>query len=391
MEPYRLRFEKLQRYEAVFKKIWQKRNSLLERELRKLRRFQKALGLRDEDILAVEEKIARSSKLAPSPIAEAMSQTAEAATSLRGEGEEADETFEFETVTVDARGEVVKRNSNQKAKCFKEDLGNAVSLEMVSIAGGKFQMGTQDQEIERLVQKFDWEGFKRESPQHGVTVKPFFMGKYPITQKQWRAVASLPKVSKELKSDPSHFKGDEHPVEQVSWNDAEEFCQRLSKKTGRGYRLPSEAEWEYACRAGTKTPFHYGETLTDKLANYRASVTYASESAGEYREKTTPVGSFPPNAFGLYDMHGNVWEWCGDDWHSNYNGAPTDGSAWIRGRGLWGWITDTSGNDSKMLRGGSWYYYPTLCRCASRNYNIGRIVINYIIGFRVVCVGARTT
>ncbi|NEO32713.1 MAG: SUMF1/EgtB/PvdO family nonheme iron enzyme [Symploca sp. SIO3C6] len=381
MEPYRLRFEKLKRYEEVFKKAWQQRNSLSDREQRKLRRFQKALGLRDEDVSVIEAPIAPLSKLAPHTIAESVNPTVEAVTSSRAEAEEASETFEFETVTVDARGKVVKGDRKKQAKSFKEDLGNGVNLEMVSIIGGKFQMGTPDQEIERLVQTFGWDRFKRESPQHEVTVKPFFIGKYPITQKQWRAVASLPKVSKELKSDPSHFKGDDLPVEKVSWYDAEEFCQRLSKKTGRKYRLPSEAEWEYACRGLSTTPFHYGETLTDSLANYDARKTYASEPKGEYRKKTTPVGNFPPNGFGLYDMHGNVWEWCADDWHENYEGAPIDGSAWIIG---------TGSNSNKVLRGGSWLYLPSVCRCASRFNIIGRVEFDYDFGFRVVCVGART-
>ncbi|NET51779.1 MAG: formylglycine-generating enzyme family protein, partial [Merismopedia sp. SIO2A8] len=172
------------------------------------------------------------------------------------------------------------------------------------------------------------------------------------------------------------------PVEQVSWYDAVEFCQRLSKQTGRKYRLPSEAEWEYACRALTTTPFHFGETITDQLANYNASSTYASEPKGEYRGQTTPVWIFPPNAFGLYDMHGNVWEWCADDWHENYKGAPNDGIAWVE---------HDNDNPYQSMRGGSWRDDHNNCRCASRgNSDIGR-VIDIDIGFRVVCVGARTT
>jgi formylglycine-generating enzyme required for sulfatase activity len=123
----------------------------------------------------------------------------------------------------------------------------------------------------------------------------------------------------------------------------------LSKATGREYRLPSEAEWEYACRAGTTTPFHFGETITTDLANYNGNYTYGSGSKGQYRKQTTDVGSFPANAFGLHDMHGNVWEWCQDTWHENYNGAPTDGSAWV----------DENANQNRMiLRGGSWYNNP---------------------------------
>ncbi|NEO32353.1 MAG: SUMF1/EgtB/PvdO family nonheme iron enzyme [Symploca sp. SIO3C6] len=299
-------------------------------------------------------------------------------------------TFKFETVTVDAKGETIKRESNQQAKFFTEDLGNGVSLEMISIPGGKFLMGTEDKEIEKLIQKFNWQRFNREKPEHEVTVQPFFMGKYPVTQAQWRAIASRAylKVERELKPNPAYFQNsqdsDSHPVERVSWYDAVEFCQRLSKQTGRKYRLPSEAEWEYACRALTTTPFHFGETISDKLANYRASSTYASEPKGEYRNQTTQVGKFFPNAFGLYDMHGNVWEWCADDWHGNYKGAPNDGTAWVE---------ETNDNDNRyqVMRGGSWSFNPSFCRCASRNDALGRDGINYYFGFRVVCVGARTT
>lgn len=176
------------------------------------------------------------------------------------------QVFPFEVVKVNASGQEVKRNRS-KAQCFTEDLGNGVSLEMVYIPDGIFMMGTEDEEIERLVQKFNWDGFRREKPQHEVTVESFFMGKYPVIQAQWRRVAGLPKVNHDLKTDPSNFKGDKRPVEQVSWNDAVEFCDRLSQYTNKQYRLPSEAEWEYACRAGTTTPFHFGETITTELAN----------------------------------------------------------------------------------------------------------------------------
>ncbi|MDB9505517.1 formylglycine-generating enzyme family protein, partial [Microcystis aeruginosa CS-338/01] len=171
----------------------------------------------------------------------------------------------------------------------------------------------------------------------------------------------------------------DRPVEQVNWYDAIEFCARLSKLTGREYRLPSEAEWEYACRAGTTTPFYFGETITGELANYNAYNSYAEEPDGEYRKQTTPVGQFPPNAFGLHDMHGNVWEWCADTWHGNYDGAPTDGSAWIE-----------NGDDNRSpLRGGSWFNDPYFCRSAFRYYS-GRRVYYYYFGFRVVCGAGRT-
>ncbi|BAZ00044.1 hypothetical protein NIES37_40270 [Tolypothrix tenuis PCC 7101] len=273
---------------------------------------------------------------------------------------------EFETVTVNKNGGVIKRNSNKQAKLFKEDLGNNVTLEMVAIPSGKFLMGSPDSE-----------GLDSEKPQHQVTVKSFFMGKHPITQAQWRRVAALPKVNHNLKADPSNFKGDNRPVERVSWYDAVEFCSRLSKYTNKEYRLPSEAEWEYACRAGTTTPFHFGETMTTELANYNGNYTYASEPKGKNRQKTIEVGSFPPNGFGLYDMHGNVWEWCQDDWHDSYQGAPTDGSAWL------------NGNDSSaVLRGASWVNIPKDCCSAYRVLNY-REDHEYFNGFRVVCAVER--
>jgi formylglycine-generating enzyme required for sulfatase activity len=205
------------------------------------------------------------------------------------------------------------------------------------------------------------------------------MGKYPITQAQWRAVASLPKIEHDLTLNPSHFTGDNHPVERVSWEDAVEFCKRLSKLTGKDYTLPSEARWEYACRAGTTTPFHCGETITPDLANYQGTERYGNGPKGSYRQTTTPVSQFSPNAFGLYDMHGNVWEWCEDNWRGNYQGnPPTDGSAWKE-----------SGSNSNVLRGGSWYFYPAYCRSANR-LNSTRSNRNSNLGFRVMWVSGRT-
>jgi formylglycine-generating enzyme required for sulfatase activity len=212
------------------------------------------------------------------------------------------------------------------------------------------------------------------------------MGKYPITQAQWKEVASRTdlKVKQNLDLNPAYFKdrpdSDRRPVEQVNWYDAVEFCARLSILTGREYRLPSEAEWEYACRAGTTTPFYFGETITGELANYRANYTYAGEPKGEYRQQTTRVGQFPPNAFGLYDTHGNVWEWCVDTWHDNYKDAPTDGSAWIE-----------NGNDNlSPMRGGSWGHFPSDCRSAIRFSIVRRDFRGNDGGFRVVCVFGRT-
>jgi formylglycine-generating enzyme required for sulfatase activity len=289
------------------------------------------------------------------------------------------QTFTFETFTVNPNGKVSPPES-KTARYYSEDLGNGITLEMVAIPGGTFLMGTEDEEIERLVKKFGWEGFRWERPQHRVTVSSFYMGRYPITQSQWKAIAATAKIDIDLETNPSNFKGDELPVETVNWYQATEFCKRLSRETKQEYRLPSEAEWEYACRAGTTTPFYFGETITGKFANYRASETYAEEAKGEYRQQTTPVGQFPPNAFGLYDMHGNVWEWCADTWHDNYDGAPTDGSVWIK-----------NGDDNRSpLRGGSWYSYPYGCRSACRGGFDRRDYLSNGSGFRVVCGAGRT-
>jgi formylglycine-generating enzyme required for sulfatase activity len=276
---------------------------------------------------------------------------------------------EFPVVTVDEKGNRAKEEKG-RAGVFTEDLGAGVLLEMVGIPGGTFTMGSRDDEIDRTT---------NEGPQRKVTVNAFLMGKYPVTQAQWQAVAKLPKVNADLQPAPAHFKGANLPVEQVSWNDAMEFCARLLKKTEREYRLPSEAEWEYACRARTTTPFHFGPTLTTNLANYNGNYSYGSGPKGEYRQTTTAVGSFSPNAFGLFDMHGNVWEWCLDHWHENYNGAPTDGSAWIAG----------GESDRRLLRGGSWLNFPRLCRSASR-YRNAPDNRNHVIGFRLVCGSAWT-
>ncbi|MCG9889720.1 MAG: formylglycine-generating enzyme family protein [Thermosynechococcaceae cyanobacterium MS004] len=257
------------------------------------------------------------------------------------------------------------RRETYIARSFTETLPQTVSLEMVIIPSGEFMMGSPETEDERSGD---------EGPQHRVAVQSFLMGKYPITQEQWRVVAALRLVKRHIEADPSHFKGKDRPVEQASWLDAEEFCLRVSEATGRTYRLPSEAEWEYACRAGTQTPFAFGETITSDLANFNGNYTYASAPEGKYRQQTTDVGSFLPNAFGLYDMHGNVWEWCLDHWHDQYNGAPTDGSAWLT----------KNENSSRILRGGSWFPYPRWCRSAYRGFNSPDIRYD-IMGFRVVC------
>ena len=284
--------------------------------------------------------------------------------SLVGKGAGGLGSFQFDVITVNKQGEEINREKRQ-AKYFSEDLGNGVNLDMMHIPGGKFIMGSLEKERR-----------DSEKPQHEVTVPEFFMGKYPVTQAQWEVVAALPKINHDLKLKPSNFKGYDRPVECVSWYGAVEFCARLSKHTGKQYRLPSEAEWEYACRAGTTTPFYFGETITYELATYDASNTFADEVEGEYRQETTPAGQFTPNAFGLYDMHGNVWEWCIDDWYDNYDGAPVDGSAWV---------DNNNHSRKRVLRGGSWFDNPKYCRSTYRNNFNTFDNVNLSIGFRVVC------
>ncbi|MBD2777598.1 formylglycine-generating enzyme family protein [Iningainema sp. BLCCT55] len=274
-------------------------------------------------------------------------------------------TFEFEVVTVDAQGKEINRCQKQ-AHCFTKDLSNGVILEMVAIPGGTFWMGSHEPEVRQ---------YPNEGPQHLVSVKPFLISKYPITQAQWEAVAYLPIVYQKLEPCPSRFQEKNRPVEQVSWHDAVEFCARLSEKTGHEFRLPTEAEWEYACRARSKTPFHFGETITPDLANYDGEYIYRSGPKGINCKETTIVGSFQvANAFGLFDMHGLVWEWCLDHWHESYENAPTDGNAWL----------NSSDNQERVIRGGSWRNEPLLCRSAYRRLGNANQML-YNVGFRVVC------
>lgn len=304
-------------------------------------------------------------------------------------------TETFETVEVNAKGEIIERRQGS-AEVASEDLGDGVTLEMVYIPGGIFIMGAPEEERGS-------EDYER--PQREVTVQPFWMGKYTITQEQWRQVANLPKLQRDLNPDLSfYFPGNDRPVENISWYDVVEFCARLSVATGTNYYLPSEAQWEYACRGGTTTPFHFGETITTEIANYDGEgsfvgeePTYADEPKGDWREETTPVGSFPPNSFGLYDMHGNVWEWCADPWHDNYEKAPMDGRVWDRDNSdnryqnyqnfLSSLLNDESG---RVFRGGSWLDNPKFCRSSDRNGINNPGTRSSLIGFRVACSASKT-
>lgn len=239
---------------------------------------------------------------------------------------------------------------------------SAIDITMVQIKGGTFLMGSDYHPVEL--------------PVHQVSIGSFFMSEFVITQAQWRAVAALPKVECDLNPSPlsgaeERLVGDCLPIINVSWYDAQEFCARLSAATGRNYRLPTEAEWEYACRARTTTLYSFGDEITQERANY----------AGGTDEGLTPKGKYPPNAYGLYDMHGNVWEMCQDIMHRDYNGAPSDGSAWMN-ENQEQCVLD--GNQEQcVLRGGGRQFEADRCRSAARcclplNAKIGHT------GFRVV-------
>jgi len=326
LEPIQQRQEKQQKYREFFGRAVQRCYPFGEREQKRVEEYRHLLSLQDEEYNLLEEPI------------------------LRGRN----------------------RNSHQQSQPERiiEVLGKGIELELIKIPPGTFLMGASKEELRSR---------DNERPQHQVRVPSFYMGRYPITQAQWQVVASLPQVKRKLNPDPSRFKGVNRPVEMVSWDDAVEFCLRLSKQTKRDYRLPSEAEWEYACRAGTTTPFHFGETITTDVANYDGNYTYGDGPKGVWRKETTEVGSFGvANNFGLYDMHGNVWEWCQDECHDSYEGAPTDGSAWESANFIF---------NRRLMRGGAWDYDPEACRSAYRDEDFFDY---HNIGFRVVCAVART-
>ena len=285
------------------------------------------------------------------------------------------QTFTFDTAKIEIKGgkvDIIK--TPKQAEYIEFDLDAGGKLELVYIPVGSFVMGQTAAEKQQLIAEVGEETYQkyyaRELPQHLVNVSAFYMGKYPITQSQYLAI---------MGANPAHFQGAKLPVENVSWHDAQSFCQKLSQKTGKKIGLPSEAQWEYACRAETHTPFHFGETITTDLVNFNGNYTYGNAPKGKYLEKTTPVGFYRvANDFGLYDMHGNVWEWCLDHFYENYQGAPQDGGAWI----------DKNDSDPRILRGGSWVDNPRYCRSAYRYRDTADFRV-YNIGFRVVYSPAR--
>lgn len=283
-------------------------------------------------------------------------------------------TIAFDYATVDEIGARMPLE-RASASTFTETLGASVGLDMTSISAGVFTMGSPKYEPERRA---------NEGPQHSVSLGQFFIGVFPVTQAQWAAVVAAhpAELAYGLDPYPSFFKGDDLPVESIAWNQANEFCRRLAEITRRDYRLPSEAEWEYSCRAGSTGPFNVGPTITTDLANYCGKggavcgesdgksvasdvyddVTYGSGAydrgpAGIFRATTTPKGTFPPNRFGLHDMHGNVWEYCLDAANPTYADAPADGGAYLSG----------PPGSNRILRGGSWSHNPAICRSAYRD------------------------
>lgn len=266
--------------------------------------------------------------------------------------------FSFEIVTVNDKGEII--NQNQKtAQYLQKNLGNGVNIDFVNVPGGTFTMGSPDSERRRD---------DDEQPQRQITIPQFWMSKYPVTQLQYETI---------MVNNPSYFSGKNLPVERVSWFDAIKFCQITSQRLGKEIKLPSEAQWEYSCRAGTTTPFYFGPVITSDLANIDGEYShyrYANEPNGIYREKTTDVGLFPPNAFGLYDMHGNIQEFCQDDYHDDLTKIPNDGSPWL------------DEGKVKVIRGGSWYDHPWYCRSAYRYVIPNNGSKNETVGFRVVMV-----
>ncbi|MFM6132836.1 MAG: SUMF1/EgtB/PvdO family nonheme iron enzyme, partial [Sphaerospermopsis kisseleviana] len=286
-----------------------------------------------------------------------------------------------------------------KTRELTVDIGQGLTLELVRISAGKFTMGMPPEERQIALEKALSYNVKREdaerwldwsTPQHEVYLQEFLMGKYAVTNAQWYAV---------MKTKPSEqydqkFQGDKQPVVGVSWHEAMAFCQKLSEQTKRAVRLPTEAEWEYACRAGTTTAFAFGKTITTDQVNYNGNYPYGDAPKGKYRECTVNVDSFTPNTWGLYQMHGNVWEWCLDEFHDSYSEKPAHlksngNEPWVNKKNLIAnlinKISDREDNLAYVCRGGSWYLNAGGCRSAYRISYCARD-LDANLGFRVVFV-----
>jgi formylglycine-generating enzyme required for sulfatase activity len=266
----------------------------------------------------------------------------------------------FETVSVREDGTLLNP-IKLRVKQRRETIEANNILSLVRVPKGTFTMGS--------------ERYFHEGPARKVTVSEFYLGRLLVTQSQWQAVTRLPKVNVDLVANPSYFQDRDLPVDSVTWPEASEFCARLAAYTGKRYRLPSEAEWEYACRATSRTAFSFGETITAQIVNYDGTQPYQKAPAGEFRGKTVRSSLTAANRFGLHDMHGNLWEWCADEWHENYAAdAPVDGRAWI-----------TSARPAyRSLRGGAWCNCADACRSSERmKGRADETERLYYIGFRV--------
>jgi len=305
-------------------------------------------------------------------------------------------TYVFKTVALRDDGTLESKDIlDGSAKYFTQEIGG-VSFEMMEIPEGVFQMGSDDAQLKQSIRQCEQrckddvcraacDGIVRsETPQHTVKIQKFYISRYEVTQAQWDAIRQLDTIKFRLPYNPSLATHDptqdgDRPVERVTWTEAKEFCRLLSQKTKRNYRLPTEAEWEYACRANTKTPFAFGTALNSNFVNFAGATN---------RRTTLPVKIRAyANKFGLFDMHGNIAEWCEDSWHDNYLGnPPQDGTAWVEK----GKTSRTSGRTPtnstpsfRVVRGGSWEDTAYACRCAARK-KVNANERNAGVGFRII-------
>ena len=376
LKPYQEKEKHVKHYAAVLMEEKAYAYPLGNVAVAELQELKRLLNLRDEDVLKTEVQILGgallhekgTSQYQPQPSTTVRQIQSESALSTSDQS--SNSTFIFETVKVNKQGKIIEKIPGE-AEYFTEDLGNSVTLDMIRITSGKFLMGAPEGESGARINEY---------PQREVSISEFWIGKATVTQELWDTIANLEPVEQLIQRKPSKFGDLKNPVEQVSWIDAMEFCLRLSQLSGKEYSLPSEAQWEYACRAGTKTPFSFGPTISTGLANYDGQSyqgTYGRDQNGIYRQKTTKIGSFPPNSFGLYDMHGNVWEWCLEDQYGKYYGARTDGE--LRK------FSDLK----KVRRGGCWSDVAKYCRSTCRSFSTASNC-DCKVGFRVMTIAPST-